>query len=206
MNSRQVVLSGVFLLGLASAYVMHLDAAPRVSQDPPSPRILLVSSELQAVKIEPLKTLDRTSVYQLTIALREDQKFQPGTIVEYEVHATDGTAVGGGMFSVEQQMLSPGGDTLTVLTGFSGMKLHSRQLMLFKLAEAIFTPSRPPSGGPSEKQIITDTCTTFCDSCGDRAEALCTSGASTYSCECSDTSRSCEFTCQSGGSPAKPPV
>jgi hypothetical protein len=111
------------------------------------------------------------------------------------------------MFSVEQQMLSPGRNELTVLTGFSGMKLHDRQLMLFKLVEPIFTPSKPPaSGGPSEKQIITDTCTTFCDTCGDRAESLCTSGASTYSCECSDTSRSCEFTCQSGGSPAKPPV
>lgn len=203
---KRVLLSGILVLGLVSVWASRLEAErPKLKGS--TPRILLASADLQAVKIEPLKTLDKTSVYQLTLSLREGQEFLRGAEVEYEIHALDGSALGGGMFTVDQQMLTSGGNTLTVLTGFSGLKLSPQQLMIFKLADPGFAQTRPQASGRSaEKQIITDTCTTFCDRCGDRAESLCTNGASTYSCECSETSRSCEFTCQSGSGTSKPPV
>jgi hypothetical protein len=175
-----------------------------------SPRFLLASAELESVKIEPLKTLDRAAVYQLTVALRQGQKLLPGMEVEYEVHAIDGMAIGGGMFAVHQEMLAPGGNSLSVLTGFGGLKLHPRQLIIFKLGDPGFTPEKPAEHGPlagQNKQVITDTCTTFCDRCADNAGSLCSQGAGTYSCNCSDVSRSCEFTCQStSGVPTKPAI
>ncbi len=163
-----------------------------------SPRMLLASSELEAVKLDPVKTLDGTAVYRLTAALRNGQEFTEGTELQYEVRAGDGTSLGGGRFTVSAEMLAPGGNSLSVLTGLGGLRPDSRQLILVTLA-------RPPF---DFEKNITDTCTTFCDRCSDNAKDLCSNGASSYSCNCADTTRSCTFTCQSSssGQPTKPPV
>lgn len=206
----------VFALFLAAALggeSWGLGDSPRTSRPAgwSSPRLLVASADLESVTIEPLETLDRAAVYQLTVALREGQELQPGMEVVYEVHAMDGTAVGGGMFAVTQGMLGPDGNNLSVLTGFGGLKLNSQQLVIFKLTDPGLTPARPREGGRlpgTSKQIITDTCTTFCDRCADNAGSLCSQGAASYSCNCSDLSRSCTFTCQSStsGQPSKPAV
>lgn len=110
---------------------------------PTSPRILLASTELQSVKVAPLDTLDQTSVYELTVGLPEGQAFAPGTMVEYEIYAVDGTALGGGLFLVTPKMTDPRSNTLTALTGFGGIKLQPQQVMIFKLLAAGGTAPRP---------------------------------------------------------------
>ncbi|HEV2845072.1 MAG TPA: hypothetical protein VG477_09525, partial [Thermoanaerobaculia bacterium] len=129
--------AGVLTVVLAAALLgsAALGESPRTSRMDgwASPRVLLASADLESVKLEPLKTLDKTEVYQLSIALREGEKLLPGMEVEYEVHAIDGAAVGGGLFSVTQEMLASGGNSLSVLTGLGGLNLSSRHLLIFKL-------------------------------------------------------------------------
>lgn len=123
-----------FVAALSSAS-WALGESPRTSRMEgwASPRILLASANLESVKLEPLKTVDKTEVYQLSLALREGKRLLPGMEVQYEVHAIDGAAVGGGMFSVTQEMLTSGGNALSVLTGLGGLNLSSRHLLIFKL-------------------------------------------------------------------------
>lgn len=194
----------LLLLAFVPGMLRGLDAPPRAprTEVSSSPRILLSSTDLQSVRIALLETLDLSPVYEITVALPEGQTFSPGTLVDYEIRGMDGTALGGGMFLAAPKMIGPLGNTLTAHTGFSGLKLDPRQVVFFKLLGAGYPAPRRTAESPQpEKQVITDTCTTYCDLCGDKAALLCSHGVSTFSCSCSDSSRMCSFSCQSGGPP-----
>lgn len=51
------------------------------------------------------------------------------------------------------------------------------------------------TNGLIQKQYPFRGCTTFCDSCAEKAASLCGSGVSEYSCSCTESSSSCSFTC-----------
>jgi hypothetical protein len=91
-------------------------------------------------------------------------------------------------------MIEPHSGSVTVLAGFTGIKIQPGQSVLARFIDDELTVK------PMAKQF-TDTCTTFCDRCSDKAEAVCNNGVSTLNCSCGDSARTCSYTCFS-----KPPV
>lgn len=175
----------------------------------PVPRVVANSESLRlqvtGAQLDRLETLDRAPVYRLELRLAERPATLAGVEVEYEVLADDGRALGGGMFTLHSGMLAPGGEALNVLTGFGGLDLGAANLLLVRLSDGGGLPPRGPrsragaaAAPPANPQIV-DTCTTFCDKCAGNAENLCGSaGTQSYTCSCSDGSRSCSFTCRTG--------
>lgn len=150
-----------------------------------------------ASEVEPVETLDGTRVYQLT--LHPAQPLAAGAVVEYLILAADGVVAGGGQFSVRPDMMTPDGNAVSVLTGFGGLDMSLGYRIVADITKA--GPERSPRSLTGAQ--ITDTCTTFCDRCSDKAASLCTNGVATYNCGCSGESRNCNYTCFAG---SKPPV
>src|SRR5215213_5511688 len=147
-----------------------------------------------AGEVEAIETLDATPLYRLTVNL-DPRRHSTGTTVEYEIRTAAGSAAGGGMFTIRPEMLSADGDSLSVLTGFGGLELGAGSRVVIQLVDLA---SAGPSAGPKRAvgaSGIVDTCTTYCDRCADKAQALCDQGVSTYSCGCDAESRTCNFTC-----------
>ena len=154
------------------------------------------SRSIAPADVQLVETLDGSRMYRLTVQL--DNKPSADTTVEYQILTAGGVVAGGGMFTVRPDMMSPDGEAVTALTGFGGLDMSLGYRVVAEVAGA--------SRGSAVKSIaeaqITDTCTTFCDRCSDKAASLCTNGVSTYRCSCASESRSCNFTCGS----SKPPV
>jgi hypothetical protein len=189
------------ILALLAAGMIMLDqqpaqASPRSprTEGAQSPRTFLESAEIESAEVKPVETLDGTSLYQLTLTFGEIRKSLAGLNVEYELRAADGTTAGGGMFTAAPAMLTPDRKGISVLTGFGGLKIGPKHLLVVRAADL----GLAPEGRRGQEKNITDTCTTYCDSCADKGAALCTQGVSTYSCSCGPDTRSCSFTCQAG--------
>jgi hypothetical protein len=159
-----------------------------------SPQVVFKSEVNVAGAVEAVETLDATRLYRLTVNL-DPRRHSIGTNVEYEIFNAAGAAVGGGMFTVRPEMLSADGDSISVLTGFGGLGLGAGSRVVIQLVDLA---SEGPPAGPKRvvgASGIVDTCTTYCDRCADKAQALCDQGVSTYSCGCDAESRTCNFTC-----------
>lgn len=153
-----------------------------------------------APEVERMDTLDGARVYQLTIHLT--QPLPPGAAIEYLILSADGVVAGGGQFSVRPDMMTPEGNAVSVLSGFGGLDMSLGYRIVADVIDVIkASPERSPRSLTGAQ--ITDTCTTFCDRCADKAASLCTNGVATYNCSCSGESRNCNYTCLAGG---KPPV
>lgn len=164
-----------------------------------SPQVVARSQFITAGEIHTVETLDGTRVYRLTVELGS-QKPPAGATVEYEILNAAGSALGGGMFTVDPEMLSTDGASVTVLTGFGGLDLGSGHTIVVKLREPDLTPAKRPADMKRavEESGITDTCTYFCDRCSEKAGTLCNLGVQTYNCSCDNDSRTCHFTCYKG--------
>ena len=179
----------MMLRKVVSCMVLLLLAAVAISARPPG-------SVLASADVQPVETLDGTRVYRLTVNL--SRPLPPEAVVEYLVLSASGAVAGGGSFAVRPDMMAADSDAVSVLTGFGGMDMSPGHRVV---AEVVDSSQR--SAKPATESQITDTCTVFCDRCSDKAASLCTNGVATYSCSCSGDSRSCNYTCFSGG---KPPV
>lgn len=156
-----------------------------------------LSGASSVADVEPVETLDGTRVYHLTVHFM--QPLPADAAIEYLILSADGTIAGGGQFSVRPDMVAPEGDAVSMLTGFGGLDMSRGYRIVAEVTRAIPERTRKAL---TESQI-TDTCTTFCDRCSDKAVAVCTNGVSTYNCGCSGESRTCNYSCFGGG---KPPV
>jgi len=132
-------------------------------------------------------TVDGTPVYKIRFDLAGPRKPLHGVMVEYEIQDASGAALGGGSFLVRPAMIDPRSGSVTVLAGFTGIKIQPGQLVLARFVDDEL------AANPTAKQF-TDTCTTFCDHCSDKADAVCTNGVNNLNCSCGDSARSCSYT------------
>lgn len=150
-----------------------------------------------AGEVEAIETLDDTRLYRLTVDL-DSREHSSGTSVEYEIFTAAGAAAGGGMFTIRPEMLSADGSSLSVLTGFGGLELGAGSRILVQLVDVASAPPAGPKRAIGASGPIVDTCTSFCDRCYEKAQALCNQGVSTLNCGCESESRTCNFTCYRG--------
>lgn len=193
---RQIIVFALLGAGMIAVGQQPAQASPRSPRLEGSPalRTFLESAEIESAEVKPIETLDGTTLYQLILTFGELRKPLTGLNVEYELRAADGTTAGGGMFTVAPEMLTPDRKGISVLTGFGGLKISSKHLLLVKVVDL----GLASEGRRGQEKNITDTCTTFCDACADKGAALCAQGVSSYSCSCGPDTRSCSFTCQAG--------
>jgi hypothetical protein len=195
---RRILLLVVALLavGTIAVELQLAEASPRSPriEGSPSPRFFLESPEIESAELKPVHALDGTSLYRLNLTFGELRKPLSSLNVEYEIRGVDGTTAGGGMFTVAPEMLTPDKKGVSVLTGFGGLKVTPKHLLLVRVGELGYAPEE----GRNQEKNITDTCTTYCDACADKAAALCSQGVNTYSCSCGPDTRACTFSCQSG--------
>lgn len=156
------------------------------------------SRSIAPADVQLVETLDGSRIYRLTVQLGDKPSDSAADTVEYQVLTAGGVVAGGGMFTVRPDMMTPDGEAVTALTGFGGLDMS----LGYRVVAEVTGASRGSAVKSIAEQQITDTCTTFCDRCSDKAAPLCTNGVSTYSCSCASESRSCNFTCGS----SKPPV
>ena len=150
-----------------------------------------VPRSIVTADVQPVETLDGSRIYRLTVHF--DGKPLTDTMVEYQILSSGGAVAGGGMFTVQPEMVTSDGDAVTALTGFGGLEMS----LGYRVVAEVTGTGRSTSVKSITESQITDTCTTFCDRCSDKAAALCANGVSTYSCSCASESRSCNFTCGS---------
>lgn len=158
------------------------------------PQVVTRSEVSIAGEVETIETLDDTRLYRLTVNL-DSRRPSTGLGVEYEIFTASGVAAGGGMFTIRPEMLSADGGSISVLTGFGGLELGSGSRIVVQLVDPASSPSPAGPKRAVGASGIVDTCTTYCDRCADKAQAICDQGVSTYSCSCDGESRSCNFTC-----------
>jgi hypothetical protein len=197
MKRQLLWLAVTFLAaGPATVELQAAEPAPRSAriQSSQSPRLFLESAEIESAEIKPVQALDGTSLYRLTLSFGDLQRPLTGINVEYEIRGVEGTTAGGGMFTVAPEMVTPDRKGISALTGFGGLKIGPKHLVMVRVADSGFASA----GRRGQEKNITDTCTTYCDSCADKGAALCTQGVSSYSCSCGPDTRSCSFTCQAG--------
>jgi hypothetical protein len=144
--------------------------------------------------IEPVPTVDGTPLYKIRFDLAGSRTTPRDVMVEYEIQDSGGAVLGGGSFLVRSDMIDPHSGSVTVLAGFTGIKVQPGQLVLARFVDDELAAKSPA------KQF-TDTCTTFCDHCSDKAEAVCVNGVSSLNCSCGDNARTCSYSCAS-----RPPV
>ena len=186
MTTRQARFLGLVLLaGLLAA------SAPALAQRGRRAPQLVASSQAKNLavvggEIELVDTADRSPLYRLRFELSDGQQPLAELGVEYELQdVVSQSVLGGGFFTVRPSMIDRRGREVTALVGFDGVELRQNHLVLARLVDA---PWAPKSG-------ITDTCTTFCDHCSDKAEAVCTAGVAELNCNCSDNHRTCSYKC-----------
>jgi hypothetical protein len=182
---------------LALLIVLTVTLAVTASAQTPQVQVVAKSETNIAGEVEAIETLDATRLYRLTLHL-DPRRHSAGTTVEYEISTAAGDAAGGGMFTIRPEMLNANGDSMSVLTGFGGLELGAGSRIAVQLMDvAAPTPREDPKRVIGATGIV-DTCTSFCDRCAEKADAICDQGVSTYSCGCEAESRKCDFTCYRG--------
>lgn len=108
------------------------------------PQVVTRSEVSEAGRVEVVDTLDSAPLYRLTVNL-DPKSSRIGMSVEYEIFTASGTALGGGMFTIEPKMLSPGGGSLSVLTGFGGLELEDGSRIVVQVVDPASTeaPANP---------------------------------------------------------------
>jgi len=150
--------------------------------------------ELKEMRIERLRTLDKSRMYRLSVDL---VSFSPeplkNVIVEYAIRDSSGFTKAGGSFAVQNDLEPFATTSWSALTSFGNVDITEDDGFFVTGLIAADSVTRGARGGFFK--MVIENCSVFCENCAERASSLCTAGVATFNCICEGENRSCNFTC-----------